>query len=251
MRLARKVSLNLTSHQMNHLGGLAFAASVALSLVNQRTTTTTRTFSSNNSNTEVTGDSKRKKSMVYTRSGDKGTSSLYNGERRSKTDGVFQALGEQDELNACVGIAREHCHRSKNGLEDQLIEIQSRLFDLGAAVATPTTDRTSKDKLQYTALDPAFTDQLEQWIDELDAQLPPLTTFILPSGGFSSSHLHLARVVCRRAERAVLPLVQAGTVDEEVGKYLNRLSDFLFVAARTAAYRENREEVEWRKANSK
>ena len=162
---------------------------------------------------------------------------------------MFHALGEQDELCAAIGIAREYCNLSENGLSSQLIEIQSRLFDLGAAVATPTTSRTSEDKKQYTALSPEFTEQLERWIDELDSELPPLTTFIIPSGGFSSTHLHSARVICRRAERAVIPLVETEVVDLEVGRYLNRLSDYLFTAARVAAMREGEEEVEWRKAS--
>ncbi len=189
-----------------------------------------------------------KKAMIYTKTGDKGTSSLYNGERRKKTDQVFHALGEQDELCATIGVAREYCRISDNGLSEQLIEIQSRLFDLGAAVATPTTSKTSEKKIKYTSLSPNYTAQLERWIDELDAKLPPLTTFIIPSGGHSSTHLHLSRVVCRRAERAVIPLVDNGVVDEEVGRYLNRLSDYLFTAARTAALREREEEIEWRKA---
>ena len=93
-----------------------------------------------------------KKAMIYTRTGDKGTSSLYNGERRKKTDQVFHALGEQDELCAAIGVAREFCSSSDNGLSSQLIEIQSRLFDLGAAVATPTTSKTSEKKIKYTTI---------------------------------------------------------------------------------------------------
>ena len=193
-------------------------------------------------------DNAARKAKIYTKTGDKGSSLLYNGERRKKTDQVFHALGEQDELCAAIGIAREYCNLSENGLSSQLIEIQSRLFDLGAAVATPTTSRTSEDKKQYTALDSDFTVQLERWIDQLDSELPPLTTFIIPSGGFSSTHLHAARVICRRAERAVIPLVETEVVDLEVGRYLNRLSDYLFTAARVAALREGESEVEWRKA---
>lgn len=194
-------------------------------------------------------DEAAKKAKIYTKTGDKGSSALYNGERRKKTDQVFHALGEQDELCAAIGIAREYCNLSENGLSAQLIEIQSRLFDLGAAVATPTTSRTSEHKKQYTALDSDFTVQLERWIDQLDSELPPLTTFIIPSGGFSSTHLHAARVICRRAERAVVPLVETEVVDLEVGRYLNRLSDYLFTAARVAAMREGEVEVEWRKAS--
>jgi hypothetical protein len=91
----------------------------------------------------------RKKSPIYTRSGDKGTSSLYNGERRSKADPTFDVLGHQDELNAVIGVAREYCSETKNGIEDMLCEIQSRLFDLGAAVATPA-QTSPTHKLAYT-----------------------------------------------------------------------------------------------------
>jgi len=196
---------------------------------------------------QPTGDKKRKKSMLYTRTGDKGESSLYNGERRSKTDPVFEALGEQDELCAAIGIAREYCAIGKNNISPMLIEIQSRLFDLGAAVATPR-NTSSADKIVYTAFNSQHTEQLEQWIDALDSEMPPLTTFIIPSGGLSSTHLHMARVVCRRAERAVIPLIADMQIDVEVGRYLNRLSDFLFAAARVAAQREQREEIPWKKA---
>lgn len=189
----------------------------------------------------------RKKSGLYTKSGDKGQSSLYNGERRAKTDGVFEALGHQDELNCAIGVAREHCAASANGLDAYLVEIQSRLFDLGAAVATPVAS-SSSDKLQYTAFPAGLTSQLEQWIDALDGALPPLTNFVIPSGGLSCTHLNLARATCRRAERAVVPLVLSGHVDAECGRYLNRLSDFLFAASRSAAFREGRQELLWKKA---
>ena len=195
-------------------------------------------------------DSKRKKSMLYTRTGDQGMSSLYNGERRAKTDPIFDALGEQDELCAAIGIAREYCHISQNGLSPMLIDIQSRLFDLGACVATPRNDKSSPDKIVYTTFSARHTEQLEAWIDALDAEMNPLTTFIIPSGGLSSTHLHMARVVCRRAERAVFPLVMLGQIDQEVGRYLNRLSDLLFAAARVAASREGHAEIPWKKAGS-
>jgi len=104
---------------------------------------------------------------------------LYNGERRSKNDMIFHTLGHQDELNAAIGIASEHCILSKNGLQPMLSEIQSRLFDLGAAVATPVQG-SSDSKLAYTKFSPKFTAKLEEWIDGLDAQLPPLTNFVIP-----------------------------------------------------------------------
>ena len=210
-----------------------------------------------------------KKSSLYTKTGDKGLSSLYNGERRPKTDIVFEALGHQDELNAVIGIAREYCELSDSKLANVLAEIQSRLFDLGAAVATPF-QTSSDEKRLYTEFSADFTSRLEGWIDEFDAALPPLKNFVIPSGGLCSTHLNLARAVCRRAERSVVPLVHAGQADAQVGIYLNRfcsinvlltiilktiitiisyrLSDFLFVASRTAAFREGRTELLWRKA---
>jgi len=191
---------------------------------------------------------KKKKSSLYTRTGDKGSSSLYNGERRPKTDVVFEVLGNQDELCTILGIARHYCEESSNGLGDVLADIQSRLFDLGAAVATPM-QTSSDEKVRFTTFPQVFTKQLEQEIDSLDSQLPPIDTFCIPSGGLSSVHLNHARTVCRRAERSVVPLVLAEQVDSEVGKYLNRLSDFLFAAARTAAHREGKIETLWRKAN--
>lgn len=193
-------------------------------------------------------NSARKKSGLYTRTGDKGTSSLYNGERRPKTDNVFEVLGHQDELCCILGIAREHCAARRNGLEGYLIEIQSRLFDLGAAVATPIAN-SSDEKKKYVAFDSKYTAQIESWIDALDAALPPLSNFVIPSGGLSCTHLNLARAVCRRAERAAIPLIQDDAVDAEVGRYLNRLSDFLFAAGRSAAMREGQSEILWRKAS--
>eukprot|EP00611_Tribonema_gayanum_P007661 TRINITY_DN1707_c0_g1_i2.p1 TRINITY_DN1707_c0_g1~~TRINITY_DN1707_c0_g1_i2.p1 ORF type:complete len:272 (-),score=65.31 TRINITY_DN1707_c0_g1_i2:322-1047(-) len=187
---------------------------------------------------------KPKKSILYTKTGDKGASSLYSGERRSKTDATFQALGASDELNSVIGVAREYCVLAGNGLDELLAEIQSRLFDVGACIATPR-DKASEAKLAKTAFPPKCTAEVEFAIDELDSKLPPLKTFILPSGGLAAVHLHLARVVCRRAERSAIPLVEAGEVDPEVGRYLNRLSDFLFAAARYASHVEGAPETSW------
>ncbi|CAM9270798.1 unnamed protein product [Chrysoparadoxa australica] len=189
---------------------------------------------------------KVKKSILYTRTGDKGSSALYNGERRSKEDAVFEALGTCDELNAVLGVAREHCIATRNGMQSLLEEIQSRLLDVGAAIATPK-NKSSDEKLSYTRFPARCTKEIECAIDELDSHLPPLTTFILPSGGHSAAALHVARVVCRRAERRVMPLVEGGEVDAEVGRYLNRLSDFFFAAARYAAFVEGFEEATWHK----
>ncbi|POM80334.1 ATP:cob(I)alamin adenosyltransferase, partial [Phytophthora palmivora] len=184
---------------------------------------------------------------VYTKTGDKGTSQLFSGERRPKNDAVFQALGDTDELNAQIGVAVEQARLAANAsLPPQLEQIQSRLFDLGACVATPLTSASETKQRRTGVFDEANVTQLEHWIDAMDAELPPLKCFILPSGGgLASTHLHVARAVCRRAERSVVPLVAAGDVDGVVQRYLNRLSDFLFVSARYAALKEGKEETKW------
>ncbi|KAK9818039.1 hypothetical protein WJX72_006084 [[Myrmecia] bisecta] len=185
---------------------------------------------------------------VYTKTGDKGSSSLYNGERRLKDDKVFHALGDVDELNSSLGMAREFAREQQlTAILPQLETIQSRLLDVGSAVATPT-DTSSERKLQRVQFDAASTQALEDWIDAMDEQLPQLTNFILPSGGKAASSLHTARSICRRAERKVVRLIQDGGTDPNVGIYLNRLSDYLFTAARLAAKEAKQEEVVYKKA---
>mmetsp|Transcript_23842 Transcript_23842/g.32784 ORF Transcript_23842/g.32784 Transcript_23842/m.32784 type:complete len:250 (+) Transcript_23842:137-886(+) len=189
---------------------------------------------------------------VYTRTGDGGTSSLYNGKRATKDESTFWALGETDELNNAVGVAREFCTESSVKLPQlcsQLEEIQSRLLDVGSAVATPL-EASSRIKIQKTRFEPESVTTLESWIDAMDTELPALTAFILPSGGRAAVFLHVARGVCRRAERQVVPLVREGRVEKSVGMYLNRLSDYLFTAARYAAHKEGRVETTYKKGTS-
>lgn len=187
---------------------------------------------------------------IYTKTGDDGTSSLYSGQRRSKDDAVFHALGDVDELNSSVGVAREFIGDLDARIEAQLETIQSRLLDVGSAVATPaeTTGMGSSAKKQRVEFDETAAARLEDWIDQMDEELPQLTTFILPSGGQASAFLHMARSICRRAERAVVPLIGQGSVHEDVGVFLNRLSDYLFTAARMAAKKANKDEVCYKKA---
>lgn len=183
------------------------------------------------------------RSKVYTRTGDKGSSSLYTGERRRKDDPVFEALGDLDELNAAVGQAREHCRIAKHTtLERQLEIIQSRLMDVSGHVATPRHHDVAEAKIKRTEVEAQWITTLECWIDEIDAQIPPLVKFILPSGGISATTLHLCRTICRRSERRVVSLVLDGSVDELAGKYVNRLSDYLFTAARLCALKEGHPE---------
>ncbi|CAO3661035.1 unnamed protein product [Umbelopsis ramanniana] len=185
---------------------------------------------------------------IYTKTGDKGTSALFTGERRPKNDEVFEALGTTDELTSHLGLAREYCDEQNNGLSEKLEKIQCLLQDIGSNIATPRTS-ANEARIARTAFDKSgsLVAELEEWIDEMDEQLPPLKNFILPSGGRAASSLHIARSVCRRAERRVHPLIDMNEADSTTGKYLNRLSDFLFNAARYAAMKEGKEEVVYKK----
>ena len=192
---------------------------------------------------------------IYTRTGDAGSSSLFNGERRSKDHEVFEALGDSDELNAAIGLARAHCEmqsasgKSLHDIMTQLDTVQSRLLDVGSAVATPRSSSNEKQLARVRFCDDgASVSSLEQWMDELDQELPPLRNFILPSGGLSASSLHLARAICRRTERSLTRLVLAEECEQAVGVYVNRLSDYLFVAARAAAARGGAQETAYKKA---
>ena len=186
---------------------------------------------------------------IYTKTGDEGTSSLYTGERRDKSDAVFEALGDTDELNSLIGVAREHCRSLPDceGLLGQLETIQSRLLDVGSAVATPPGKATAT-KVERAAFPTGPTEDLESWIDAYDETLPPLRNFILPSGGLAASFLHLARTTCRRAERRIVPLVREENIQTEVCVFMNRLSDYLFTAARFAARQAEEEEVVYKKS---
>jgi len=182
-----------------------------------------------------------KLNRIYTRTGDKGTTGLANGERRSKADLRVEAYGTVDETNACVGLVRLH---AEPGLDAMLARIQNDLFDLGADLATPPSDKP----LGYEPLRimPSQVARLESDIDLLNADLAPLTSFVLPGGSATAATLHLARTVCRRAERLVVALsgIASEKVSPEAVQYLNRLSDFLFVASRTAN-RNGADDVLW------
>ncbi|KAJ3341061.1 hypothetical protein HDU93_005693, partial [Gonapodya sp. JEL0774] len=178
------------------------------------------------------------------------SSSLYTGERRAKDDQIFEALGTVDEISSALGLAMEYCEEAQNALGPKLEKIQCLLQDVNSNIATPrNSEKTTADRLAKTIFDPdgVLVLELEQWIDQLDQSLPPLTMFILPSGGKAAGVLHVARTVARRAERRVVPLVEDGTADRSTQKYLNRLSDFLFIAARYAAHKEGKPEKIYRK----
>ncbi|MEZ5810367.1 MAG: cob(I)yrinic acid a,c-diamide adenosyltransferase [Rhizobiaceae bacterium] len=169
---------------------------------------------------------------IYTRTGDDGTTGLGSGERRPKFDLRVEAYGTVDEANACIGLARIHTAGADAELDRMLGLIQNDLFDLGADLATPDAGRAQgRDALRVTAAQVA---RLEADIDRLNEALEPLRSFVLPGGSPAAAALHQARTVVRRAERLIVELAhRAGeTVNAEAVKYVNRLSDFLFVSAR-------------------
>ncbi|XP_019718298.1 corrinoid adenosyltransferase MMAB isoform X3 [Hippocampus comes] len=137
---------------------------------------------------------------IYTKTGDKGFSSTFTGERRPKEDRIFEALGNTDELSSAIGLAREFCHEKGHTFTYQLDKIQCVLQDVGANIATPQSSARESHLTRTIFSGTPITD-LEGWIDTFTEELPPLTNFILPSGGKSSAALHIARTVCRRAER--------------------------------------------------
>lgn len=173
------------------------------------------------------------KKKIYTKTGDQGETSLFTGQRVTKDDPFIQALGTVDECNSTIGIALSHLpHEGPfDAIREQLEVIQHALFDLGAALATPRT-RAGVAKIDKTRFDPEETALLEECIDAMEKELPTLHTFILPGGHPSGAALHLARSICRRAEREVAPLNRHADVSDHVTIYLNRLSDYLFVISR-------------------
>lgn len=170
---------------------------------------------------------------IYTRTGDKGRTRLATGESVSKSDGRVEAYGAVDETNACLGLARLHTAAAEPELDAMLGRIQNELFDLGADLATPP--KPDEAEGQALRILDGQVERLEAEIDALNTQLTALTSFILPGGTPAAAALHLARTVCRRAEREAVRLIETGApVSEPAMRYLNRLSDFLFVAARYA-----------------
>ena len=183
---------------------------------------------------------------IYTRAGDAGRTRLATGEAVSKSDLRVETYGAVDETNACVGLARAH---TQGDLDALLARVQNELLDLGADLATPAApDEAEGQKLRI--LD-SQVERLEAEIDRLNAALPPLASFVLPGGTPAAAALHLARTVCRRAEREAVRLTEAGeTVSGPALRYLNRLSDLLFVAARFAND-EGRADVFWQSGGTR
>ena len=172
---------------------------------------------------------------IYTRTGDAGETSLFGGHRVAKNDARIEAYGTVDELNSFIGVARASWPGSS--IDGELASSQSDLFDIGAQLASPGQSK-------FHGVNVARITALERAIDTMESELTPLTSFILPGGSLAAAHLHVARTICRRAERLVVALA-----DETHGSaiaYLNRLSDFLFVAARYANVKHGAADVVWR-----
>ena len=169
-----------------------------------------------------------KLTRIYTRTGDAGQTMLGDGSRVAKTDARVTAYGTVDELNALLGICRLH---AAGPLDQALARIQNDLFDVGADLCTPEQEDPPYEPLRVVA---AQTTWLEQAIDQVNADLETLRSFVLPAGSPAAAHLHHARTVARRAERDTAALASMTPINEEVLRYLNRLSDYLFVLARDA-----------------
>lgn len=177
---------------------------------------------------------------IYTRTGDEGQTGLFAGPRVSKDDVRIEAYGAVDELNAVIGWAR--AEGLPADIDAWLNNVQNELFAVGSELATP-----EPGKHGTAMLGEQHTGALERAIDKLEEELPPLRVFILPGGGKAAAVLHVARTVCRRAERRVVTLAAQQPIDGRLVRYLNRLSDFLFVVARAANSRQQLPDVPWEK----
>ena len=177
---------------------------------------------------------------IYTKTGDAGETSLFDNTRVSKADQRVDAYGEVDELNACLGAVR--AASPGEDLAKAIEAIQQDLFALGSRLADPSARVAAR--VTKAAITPQAVEGLEQLIDRLETEVPPLRRFILPGGSLAGAMLHVSRTVCRRAERRVIALGN-GAVDPILIAYLNRLSDLLFVMARAVNHRAGMPEVEW------
>ncbi len=183
---------------------------------------------------------------IYTRTGDKGTTSLFGGTRVPKHHIRIESYGTVDELNAHIGLLKDQ--ETGTHTKEILNRIQDRLFTIGAVLATEpakATLKSGKDRLGISRISAADIELLEQEMDKMNDELPPMTHFILPGGHQSVSFCHIARCVCRRAERMATALNEIAPFDEMVLMYLNRLSDYLFVLARKLSKDLHAEEIKW------
>lgn len=174
---------------------------------------------------------------IYTRTGDKGDTGLFSGKRISKASLRIEAIGTVDELNSVIGLVISQIPNSKSQITKELIGIQKDLFGIGAALANPKSKKTNilKRVLYF-----------EKEIDRMTAKLPKLFNFILPGGGVAGSTLHIARTVCRRAERRIVSLSEKEKVQPEVIIYINRLSDLFLTMSRFVNFKEGKKETIWK-----
>lgn len=177
---------------------------------------------------------------VYTKTGDAGETSLFGGKRVPKFDDRIEAYGTSDELNSWIGLIRDQDIDPE--VKRVLIEIQDRLFTIGSILAADP----DKPKLKKPDLSESDVEFLEKEIDNMEEDLPEMTSFVLPGGHTTVSYCHVARCVCRRNERLVIKLTVTQDVDPLVGKYLNRLSDYLFVLSRSLGQKLNATEIPWK-----
>jgi cob(I)alamin adenosyltransferase len=183
---------------------------------------------------------------IYTRTGDRGETGLFGGKRVAKDDIRVEAYGEVDELNALLGLCVARIEEDGDAeMAGRLRAVQADLFALGANLATPAPEDGGRPNDHLPPLPGERVAEMERWIDEADELNPPLRNFILPGGTEAAALLHLARTVCRRAERRVITFMRDAKVEPEVVIYLNRLSDLLFTLARSANRRAGREDVPW------
>lgn len=204
-----------------------------------------------------------KKSLLYTRTGDAGTTSLIGGQRIAKNSPRVSAYGSVDELNAMIGLVQAHCTDLDDFVTSTLLTINNTLFNIGAYLATPSATKEATTPQEAAASTPSTTPQetaaepdspiaprllseLEHQIDLLDSSVPQLRQFVLPGGSVAAAHAHVARTVCRRAERDILTLADTGAyVHPAVLTYINRLSDYLFILARYINHFTGHPELTW------
>lgn len=176
---------------------------------------------------------------LYTKTGDKGETALFGGARVPKDHVRIEAYGTVDELNSWIGLIRDE--QKDSNTQKNLIDIQDRLFTIGSILATDS----SKKNLKVPPLKSEDIERLENYIDEIDSQLEPMKSFVLPGGNTKVSNCHIARCVCRRAERRSISLDHLEKIDPKTYQYLNRLSDYLFILSRKIAKEESADEVPW------
>ena len=178
---------------------------------------------------------------IYTKKGDYGETSLFDGSKISKADVRLEAIGTVDELNAHIGMLRDQISQSNIDFSSQLIELQKQLFIIGSHLAASNIEVKKK----LPKLKESYIQDMEQIIDRMDSELPKMNHFILPGGHVILSQCHISRTVCRRAERDSIKLMETFTCDPFIPKYLNRLSDLLFILCRYLSLKLNISETKW------